>query len=284
MKTIRIPGLCLALTLLSIEASAEPMITGDIVYGHKMGLAMTYDVIRPETQNGAAIMVMVSGGWISRWSPPEGVAERWSDELDAGFTIIPVRHGSSPLFKVPDAYGDVSSAVRHIRLNADSYGIDPDRLGVTGSSAGGHLSLMLGLAADDGDPAAEDALARTGNGVAAVVAYFPPTDLRPLARGDAPADGGNQRFPALNFAVDQAAGVSPIAFVSPDDPPTLLIHGDADTLVNISASTNIAAEFERTGVRYDFITIEGAGHGFRGEDAVRANAARLAWFESHLLD
>ena len=277
-------GLCLVVTIAVVEASAEPSVTTDVVYGHKMGLAMTYDVIRPEVQNGAAILYMVSGGWVSRWSPPERAIDAWSDELEAGFTIIPVRHGSSPLFTVPDAYADVQRAVRHVRLNATSYGIDPGRLGVTGSSAGGHLSLMLGLASDDGNPEAADEVERTANRVAAVVAYFPPTDLRPLARGIDPEDGGNQRFPALNFAVDRAAGVSPITFVSADDPPTLLIHGDADTLVDISASSNIAAEFERSGVTYDFITIEGAGHGFRGEDAARADAARLSWFTTQLLD
>jgi acetyl esterase/lipase len=284
MKTMTGPMLWLVLVLTGIDAAAEPAITADVVYGHKMGLAMTYDVITPETPNGAAIVYMVSGGWVSRWSPPEQFAARWQDELDAGFTVIPVRHGSSPLFKVPEAYDDVQRAIRHIRLNAAEYGIDPDRLGVTGGSAGGHLSLMLGLAADDGDAAADDPIARTGNRVAAVVAYFPPTDLRNLARGANPADGGSQAFPALNFAIEDAADISPILFVSADDPPTLLIHGDQDTLVDISASTNIAAEFEAGNVTYDFITIEGAGHGFRGDDATRADAARLDWFETHLLD
>jgi acetyl esterase/lipase len=284
MKKLSACVTCLLLGMSAFQVAADPSIDGDVVYGHKMGMALTYDVIRPEVQNGAAIIFMVSGGWISRWSPPEGMVNRFADELAAGFTVIPVRHGSSPLFKVPDAYADVSLAVRHIRQNADAYGIDPDRLGVTGGSAGGHLSLMLGLASDAGNPGAEAELARISNRVAAVVAYFPPTDLRPLARGDNPADGGNQRFPALNFDTSLGESVSPIAFVSDDDPPTLLIHGDADTLVDISASRNLAAVFDESAVTYDFITIEGAGHGFRGDDATLAAAARLQWFETYLLE
>jgi acetyl esterase/lipase len=284
MNKLVLPLTGLLIALSGTNLTAEPAIDADVVYGHKMGMSLTYDVIRPENQNGAAIIYMVSGGWISRWSPPERLLDSWDDELDAGFTVIAVRHGSSPLFKVPDAWADVSRAVRHVRQHAAAYGIDPDRLGVTGMSAGGHLSLMLGLGSDAGDPAAEDVIERVSSRVTAVVAYFPPTDLRPLARGENPPGGGSQRFPALNFDVELGESVSPIAFVSDDDPPTLLIHGDADTLVDISASQNLVAELERTPVIFDFITIEGAGHGFRGDDAVRARAARLEWFQAHLLD
>ena len=71
-----------------------------------------------------------------------------------GFTVFAVRHGSSPLFKVPDAVDDVRRATRYIKANAREWGVDPDRLGVFGGSAGGHLSLMLGTTGDAGDPSA----------------------------------------------------------------------------------------------------------------------------------
>jgi acetyl esterase/lipase len=218
---------------------------------------------------------MVSGGWYSRWAPPEQRAEQFKDMLDAGFVVIPVHHGSSPRYYVPEAYADVSRAVRHIRLHAPHYGVDPNRLGVTGGSAGGHLSLMLGLNADAGDPNSSDEVLHESNAVAAVVAYFPPVDLRRLA-------GPSERFPALDFPVEQAAGISPILFADRNDPPTLLIHGDADDLVNISNSQIMQAEFQQQGVVSEFVTIPGAGHGFRGEDAVYAAKLRLAWFKQHL--
>ena len=88
--------------------------------------------------------------------------------LNEGFTVIPVRHGSSPWFKVPEALADLRRAVRHIRFNAIRHQISPERIGVWGQSAGGHLSLMLGLASDDGDASSEDSLERTSNRVAAV--------------------------------------------------------------------------------------------------------------------
>ena len=91
------------------------------------------------------------------------------------------------------------------------------------------------------------------------------------------------RFPALNFEKEKAADYSPIVFVSSDDPPTLLIHGDKDDLVPINNSKIIFEAFQKANVKTDFITIPGAGHGFRGEDAKKAAAAMVSWFEQTLL-
>ena len=255
---------------------ADVEIKRDVVYGHKDGMALVYDVIRPENPNGAAVAFMMSGGWFSRWSPPETLAEGFfSDMLDAGFTMIPVYHGSAPRYKVPEAYADVSRAIRHIKLHAAEHGFDPGRLGVTGGSAGGHLSLMIGLDADSGDPQARDPVMRGDNRVATVVAYFPPVDLRPIT-------GPNDRFPALDFSPELSESISPILHADAGDPPTLLIHGDADDLVPISESEDLYAEFQQQGVEAEFVTIPGGQHGFRGENAVKADRLRLEWFQEYL--
>lgn len=255
---------------------ADVEIKRDVVYGHKDGMALVYDVIRPENPNGAAVAFMMSGGWFSRWSPPETLAEGFfSDMLAAGFTMIPVYHGSAPRFKVPEAYADVSRAIRHIKLHAEEHGFDPGRLGVTGGSAGGHLSLMIGLDADSGDAEARDPVMRGDNHVATVVAYFPPVDLRPIT-------GPNDRFPALDFSPELSESISPILHADADDPPTLLIHGDADDLVPISESEDLYAEFQQQGVEAEFVTIPGGQHGFRGENAVKADQLRLEWFQEYL--
>ena len=131
--------------------AADVQITPDVVYGHKAGLAMTYDVYTPETDaNRAGVLFMVSGGWYSQWAPPENAKGLFKPLTDKGFTVFAVRHGSSPQFGIPDAVADVRRAVRYIRLNADKYHVDPNRLGVFGMSAGGHLSLVLGTASDEG--------------------------------------------------------------------------------------------------------------------------------------
>ncbi len=265
-----------------LSAGPDAKVHADVVYGHKMGMALTFDALLPAEQNGAAVLFMVSGGWFSRWSDPHqivagerGRAGAVSELLDDGYAVFMVRHGSAPLFKVPDAVADVRRAVRYIRLNADDFGIDADRMGVFGGSAGGHLSLMLGNASDEGDSGSKDPIEQTGNRVAAVVAYFPPVDLQGIT-------GPNDRFPALDFDSAKAADISPLLFVSEDDPPTLLIHGDQDQLVPISNSERMKAAFDEANVTSKLIVIEGAAHGFRGEDGQRASSALVAWFNEHL--
>ena len=262
--------------------AGEVEILPDLIYGHKDGMALTLDVLKPKAgANGAAILYMVSGGWVSRWIPPTQTAERFQYLLDRGFTIVTIRHGSSPRYHVPDAVADVRRAVRFVRHNAPQWGVDPARLGVHGGSAGGHLSLMLGLAPDTGDPAAAEPFMRESNKVASVVAYYPPVDLRTWARGPMLASP-EQRFPALNFEKEKAADISPILFVSEDDPPTLLIHGDADRTVPIEHSQRMIKALKDNRIVSDFITIPGGGHGFRDADLARAQAALVAWFETTL--
>jgi acetyl esterase/lipase len=290
MQTIKRSILCIVVlavcAVAQTGAQAQVEVIPDVVYGHKDGMALTFDVLKPKTKpNGAAVIFMVSGGWVSTYSPPQQMATRFNFLLDKGFTVIPVRHGSSPKYFIPDIVSDVRRAVRFIRYNARQWGIDPDRLGVFGGSAGGHLSLVLGTASDNGDPNAKEEFLKVSNRVASVVAYFPPVDLRPLARGvnPQPTGGTLDRFPALSFDKAKAPDYSPIVHVSPDDPPTLLIHGDQDDLVPISNSRVIYEAFQKNNVKTQFITIEGAGHGFRGEDAKRASAAMVSWFEETLL-
>lgn len=251
-------------------------ITRDVIYGHHDGMANVYDVIRPANANGSAVLYMVSGGWVSRWAPPEQRVAQFRGLLDSGITVIPVHHGSAPRFKVPEAHADVKRALRHVSLNAASYGVDPARLGVFGGSAGGHLSLMLGLNGDDGDPAAADPVLRGPARIKAIVAYYPPVDLRPIT-------GPSDRFPALDFPADQAAAISPILFVDGRDPPTLIVHGDADDLVNISSGQAIYDALKRAGAKTEMVVIKGGDHGFSdAAHRAEAGAAMAEWFRRNL--
>ncbi|MFC1628157.1 alpha/beta hydrolase fold domain-containing protein [Gemmatimonadota bacterium] len=259
-------------------AQSDILIAPDVVYGHKDGMALSLDVFQPASaSNGIGILYMVSGGWFSVWREPAELAPMFTGLLQAGFTVFAIRHGSAPRYKVPDTVEDVRRAVRFIRQNSGNWSIDPERLGVYGGSAGGHLSLMLGCASDDGDQEADDPVLRVSDRVAAVVAYYPPVDLREIT-------GPNERFPALEFDPALASSVSPILHVTLDDPPTLLIHGDADALVPLLSSQVIHQAFMETGVTTELIVLEGAEHGFRGEYARRASAAMVAWFEKYLLE
>jgi acetyl esterase/lipase len=257
-------------------------ITPDVIYGHKAGMALTFDVIHPKAANGAGVMFMMSGAWVSPWVSPEllvgpEVAPRgplFRELLEAGYTLFIVRHGSAPQFKVPEAVSDVRRAARYIRLHAEKFGVDPARIGACGASAGGHLSLMLGTTGDDGDGKAEDPIDRSGNRVAAVVAYFPPVDLREWV--------GDERFAALHFDPKLAESVSPLLHVTPDDAPTLLVHGDKDGLVELDNSERIRAVFQEHKVPCELLVIKDAGHGFDGDDGKRASKALIAWLDEHL--
>jgi len=288
--------LCLAIPL---QAQNSDSIMPDLVYGHKAGMALTLDVFRPASPNGASVLNMVSGGWVSRWRDPEQAQAGYQALLDQGFTVFAIRHGSSPRFNVPEAYADVTRAVRYVRLHAPHFGLDAERIGVYGGSAGGHLSLMLGLNSDEGDPNAADEVLRHSSRVAAVVANYPPVDLRPratpserfpatipdqslfFAGGVVP--GAAERFVAIDVEDEAGASVSPILFVTPDDPPTLLIHGDADALVDFNNSELMQAALMASGVETGLVVIEGAGHGFRTpEDRAQASDALVGWFVEHL--
>ncbi len=279
MKNIRTLILLMCMASIAACTSVKQPYIADVVYGHKDGMALFYDVLKPTgTSNGAGVVYMVSGGWFSRWQEPERRLESFADLLEAGYTVFAVHHGSAPRYFVPEAYQDVSRAVRHIRLHAEDYKVDPNRLGVTGGSAGGHLSLMIGGDSDSGQIDAEDPIMRVSNRVAAVVAYYPPVDIRPMA------GRGSERFPALNFDREGAAAISPILFVTPDDPPTLLLHGTADTLVPMSNSEQIHAAFQKANVDTDIVIYQGGDHGFRNPEHRQAAAvARLAWFNKYLL-
>ena len=259
-------------------------ITPDIVYGHKDGMALTMDLYQPEVKpNGAAILFMVSGGWYSKWSPPEQSLGFFAPYLSKGYRVFAVRHGSSPRYSIPEAVSDVRRAVRFVRKNSKRFEINADRLGVLGMSAGGHLSLMLGTSSDDGNPNSNDQLEQVSDRVAAVVALVPPTDLR-VAVWEAPESlPAYRNFPALNLDLKQAAVHSPLTHVTSDDAPALVIMGGKDELVPPRHGEWIAAEFKKKEVPHKLIVFPDAGHGLEG-DANRATTIREAtdWFDKYL--
>jgi acetyl esterase/lipase len=285
---LRSPVALLALVACACSATArgigavpaparQPSVTADVVYGHKDGLALTFDVHRPAQPNGAGVIAIVSGGWQSSVEMSRLIVDGYLSPLlnEKGFTVFAVRHGSSPRYPMSAIVADTRRAVRFIRQHAREYGVDPDRIGVFGSSAGGQLALLLATTADSGDSSASDPVLRESSRVAAVVAYFPPTDL---------SRWGNRRaLPATAALTEaEAAQYSPIRFVSSGAAPSLIVHGDADAVVPMVEGETMFAALTKAGVPASFIRIEGAGHGFEGADLERANAAMVRWFERHL--
>jgi acetyl esterase/lipase len=255
--------------------AGEPSETRDVVYASRDGLTLTLDVHRPARPNGAGIVSIVSGGWQSNVDMARIFAQAYPPLLEKGFTVFAVRHGSWPRSPLSSIVADVRRSIRFIRQHAKEYGVDSHRIGVFGSSAGGHLALLLGTTGDAGDSSAADPVLRESDRVAAVVANFPPTDLARWAT--------QQR--AFAFTEAEAAQFSPIRFVSSSAAPSLIVHGDADTAVPIDQGETMYAALIAAGVPASFVRVKGAGHGFEGAapaDLDRAYAALIQWFEQHL--
>ena len=285
--------LCTA--MLSRAKDAAYTRTEDVIYGRKYGTALTMDVFRPKKDaNGAAIVFVVSGGW---FSSHEHVSAKYGG---GGYTIFAVVHGSQPRFTIVDAVSDLNRAVRYIRYHAKDYGIDPDRIGITGGSAGGHLSLMQGTASKEGDPKAKDPVDRVSSRVQAVACFFPPTDflnwgergknvlekmpeqIKPAFafRERNPKTGGFRRVTDVAKIIALLRELSPIQHVTEDDAPTLIVHGDKDKLVPIQQAEVLIAKLKKAGVHAELVVKKGADHGWRGMDK---DLVRFAdWFDRHL--
>lgn len=273
----------------------------DVVYGRKFGTALTMDVFRPKTGgSGIGVIWVVSGGW---FSAHEMIGEDlFTEFLRRGYTVFAVVHGSQPKFTIPEILDDMHRAVRYIRRHAKDYAIDPDRLGIAGASAGGHLSLMQGAAGRPGDPRARDPVDRVSSRVQAVACFFPPTDFlnygRPgeiaLGRGvlsgfKAPfafhePDPKTKEFVLITDEqkiLEIGRQISPIYHVSADDPPTLIIHGDADKLVPIQQATSFVARLKAAGVPAEVVVRKGEQHGWpKLLEDLRLVAD---WFDKYLL-
>jgi acetyl esterase/lipase len=294
----------LAVLALAPAALAQPTSnytrTDDVIYGRKYGLAMVMDIFTPkEKTNGKGIIFCVSGGWVSaKVMVNPGFAQPF---LDRGYTVFMVEHGSQPKFTIPEVLDDMHLAVRFIKHNARKYNIDPDKLGIAGGSAGGHLSLMQGNAPKPAKPDSTDPLERYSSKIAAVACFFPPTDFLNYGKeglvqlGEGTLKGFRPPFDfcerdketnKLVVIADQerrkAIGktISPVYFVTKDSAPALIVHGDADTLVPIQQAELIIAKYKECGVPCELVVKKGAGHGWKGLDKDIANLAD--WFDKYL--
>lgn len=262
----------------------------EVIYGRKFGTALTLDVIQPQQTNGYGVIAVISGGF---FSSHEAINPGFMKPLlDRGYTIFAVVHGSQPRFIIPEITEDLHRGVRWIRQHATEYGVRPDRLGVFGGSAGGHLSLTLGTQGGPGKPDAKDPVDRESSAVQAVACFFPPTDFLNWREpgDDAVGVGVLKDFqPAFGSRSDTAESravygkeISPLYFITERVPPTLIIHGDADRLVPIYQAELFLKKCEDVGVKSPVKLDRRAGkdHGWAGMDQDIALFAD--WFDEHL--
>ncbi|MDR3692179.1 MAG: alpha/beta hydrolase [Fimbriimonas sp.] len=268
----------LIISFLAAGAPAQTR-TQDVIYMRAGGTAFTMDVFKPAKPNKSAVVFMVSGGWISDHSMLKGFAPEIERVFaDAGFTVFEVVHGAQPRYTVSEIVEQVRTAVRFVHAHAADYGIDTNRVGVSGISSGGHLSLMIAGSPD--------------SPVNAVAAISPPTDLANWGKpGFLLTDNPQMAIfvPALGFdpkgsrssieAVDRR--LSPISLVTSKFPPTLIVHGDDDKVVPLQQAQAMDRALAKAGVEHKLEVIHGGGHDDKtfAPGLIRA----LQWFKDKLL-
>ena len=278
----------------------EPRVKRDVPFGMVSGGALLMDVYRPVQPNGFGIVHITGSGWHSPLAAnaPQQKASRQVDIfglplVKAGYTVFALNHRTAPLNKYPAQLEDVERAVRFVRHHADRWGIDPERIGGLGGSSGGHLTLMLGLRDSAGNRNDPDPVNRESSRLQAIVPWAPPTDL--VLRNGRYGYGTfaslfgmrlMSRDPETSPQFKAVREASPVHHVSGDDPPTLLIHGDADSVVPIEHAELLAGSLRQSGVTVELLVVPGGGHGasFPGKtpDAPDYVVAAVKWFDRYL--
>lgn len=264
---------------------SQPTVTSDVIrlrdviYGRKFGTALTMDVLKPARPNGIGVVYLLSGGWHSDVSMIEKRLRHFHYFTDRGQTVFLVIHSSAPKYRVDEVLQDAHRAVRFIRYHAAEYGVDPNRLGVSGMSSGGHLSISVGTGLGSSLPAdttkstiPTDPVDKVSSQVQAVACFFPPTDLVNFGnpgRLFVECDTMRRYWSQFDVAGKTRAekitlmrGLSPIRFITSNTPPTLLLHGTADPLVPLEQSQRFVDSLKESNVPAQLIIHQGGGHGW----------------------
>lgn len=258
----------------------------DFAYGDKSA-AQKLDLIRSKKKSleSAPLVIFVhGGGWkAGDKNPFPALLETLAAE---GFVCASVNYRLSGEANFPAAIEDCKSALRFLRSRAVEYGIDLKRVGVWGSSAGGHLVALMGTSGDDPDFKKNGFHVNESDRVQAVCDFFGPTDFLKLKGQPSKLDHMAANSPEAEFLggaiesqVEAVKRANPIAYVDPKDPPFLIMHGNKDEVVPIHQSEILFQALQEAKVRSRFVVVTNGGHGFRGQEI---DGEVLAFFKETL--
>ena len=266
----------------------------DIVYAKVGQRELVLDLYLPSNPRGKLPVVMWihGGGWRNGDKGSAGAARPM---VGRGFAVADVAYRLSGEAIFPAQVEDCKAAVRWVRANATKHGLDGERIGVWGSSAGGHLVAFLGTSGDVKE-FETDSHSGVSSRVQAVVDWFGPTDLLSMNKQAIPGakmdhdaatspesllvGGPIQKEPFRSIAIK----ADPITYVSADDPPFLIQHGDADLLVSFRQSEVLHTALKKAGVDSTLRIVKGGDHGFKQGEPSREKLVEeaFAFFEKHL--
>jgi acetyl esterase/lipase len=265
------------------EEKVEVDAKKDITYATVGDTKLQLDLYSPKGLDhpAPAIVVIHGGGWMAgKRQDMTWMCERLAER---GYVAATVSYRFAPKHRFPAQIEDVKAAVRYLRANAKEYHIDPDRIGATGVSAGGHLSMMLGLMDSSDGLEGDGGNPDQSSKVQCVVNFVGPVDL--VRENYTPAQtqiltawvGGDPK----EKQEDIKAG-SPFTYISKGDAPLLCFFGTKDPLVSHDQAMVVADALTKAGVPGRVELLLGAGHGWSGKEMERTVEATLAFFDQHL--
>ena len=278
-----------ALVSLTVFAAAADLpipegvtFTRDVEFSNPDGQHLQVNLAQPKGDGPFPAVVCIHGGGF-RAGKRESYDKLCLTLAQRGYVAMTVTYRLAPAYPFPAAVIDCKTAVRWLRANAAKYRVDPQRLGVTGGSAGGHLVQFLGVTAGvrefEGDEYRE-----MSSAVSCVVNYYGPSDLSRSYGASVDAAEVLPLFFGGDLSTKRREHIvgSPLYWATPQAAPTLIVHGTKDDHVAYEQATWMVDRLKACIVEVELLTLEGAGHGFKGADAEKAEAAMLAFFDKHL--
>ena len=255
----------------------------DIEYCNPDGQHLKLNLARPADAKGPLPAVICIHGGGFRAGSREGYNGAILKLAQNGYFAITISYRLAPKYQFPAAIHDTKAAVRWVRANAKKYNVDPDRIGVTGGSAGGHLVQFLGVTGDVKEFEGDQNPGPSSKVTCVVNVYGPSDFTKSYGKSVDAAEvlplwlGGD-----LKTALKTHLRASPLYWVTPNAAPTLCIHGTVDKYVHHEQSEWLVDKLKAAGVEAELLLLEGAGHGFKGDDAAKADKAMLEFFAKHL--
>jgi acetyl esterase/lipase len=276
------------LSLATFAAAAELPIpegvtfTRDVEFSNPDNQHLQVNLAQPKGDGPFPAIVCIHGGGF-RAGKRESYDKLCLTLAQRGYVAITVTYRLAPAYPFPAAVIDCKTAVRWLRANAAKYHVDPKRIGTTGGSAGGHLVQFLGVT--EGVKEFEgDGFNDQSSAVNCVVNYYGPSDLSRSYGASVDAAEVLPLFFGGDLTTKRREHIvgSPLFWANPNAAPTLIVHGTKDDHVAYEQATWMVDRLKACMVEVELLTLEGAGHGFKGADAEKAEAAMLAFFDKHL--